>query len=88
MLPGGFGFTALRDRWKLIWYSRAGARLYDLEVDPMERENRAAQSPEVVRSLLPAIRPWLEATEKLGFRDPRSLDPSDVEVLKELGYVE
>jgi hypothetical protein len=25
--------------------------------------------------------------EKLGFRDPRSLDPSDVEVLGELGYI-
>ena len=87
-LPGGFGFAALQDRWKLTWYSRVGARLYDLEVDPMEREDRAKESPEVVRSLLPTIQPWLKATEKLGFRDPQSLDPSDVEMLKELGYVQ
>jgi arylsulfatase A-like enzyme len=87
-LPGGLGFAALRDRWKLTWYSRVGARLYDLEADPMERRNRASQSPEEVRALLPTIQPWLEDTEKLGFRDPGNLDARDVEVLRELGYIQ
>jgi arylsulfatase A-like enzyme len=56
--------TAVCDgRWKLIRSEKdpAETELYDLEADPHERDNRAAQNPEVVRRLAAALQSWRKA---------------------------
>jgi arylsulfatase A-like enzyme len=61
--------------WKYIccWdpgiYPRVGPELYDLQADPLEQDNVAAEQPEVVRDLQRRLQTWVD--ERLGARaDP------------------
>lgn len=51
-------------RWKLIWhYDRKSPELYDLETDPMEREDRFVSTPESVwRPMLTRLLEWERVT--------------------------
>lgn len=51
-------------RWKLIWhYDRKSPELYDLEKDPMERDDRFATTPESVwRPMLTRLLEWERET--------------------------
>jgi arylsulfatase A-like enzyme len=47
--------TVRTRRWKLNWYDRGNQELYDLEADPHERHNRAADpAAQAIRSQLEA----------------------------------
>jgi arylsulfatase A-like enzyme len=70
-------------RWKYVRAPRP--ELYDLRLDPGERENRAAGEPEVVARLDALLEERLR-----GARPPRVdvvLDASDRELLQGLGYL-
>jgi len=92
---GGDRAIAIREgRWKLIWpvtsndrVLRAEPELFDLERDPQEQTDLAAQHPEVVARLRAAISPWL--AEARGQGDPsRSVSPEIRQQLEAMGYVE
>jgi arylsulfatase A-like enzyme len=89
------GHLALRTaRWKLIT-SGSGQRLFDLDVDPDERRDLAADA-----ATLPAVKGLLRMLEeeerrafalraKVGIADARgvSLSESEIKKLKALGYL-
>jgi len=87
-----FGTMAAITRWpfKLIWFERYPAELYDLSWDPMERSDLAAIQPEVGAPLLEEVRRMIR---EVGLGDGTPGDaavPStaELEVLRGLGYVE
>lgn len=72
--------------WKLIHYPRSGAsELYDLAADPGETDDRSASEPKVVARLLVELheRGALGGAEI----DTSSLDPEQLQALRELGYL-
>jgi arylsulfatase A-like enzyme/Flp pilus assembly protein TadD len=84
--PASFGWAPLRSfragRLKLIQAPRA--ELYDLESDPGEARDLAAERPDAVRRLLAALQAFRGA-ERAASRG--RLDPESAERLKALGYV-
>ena len=81
-------------RWKLIlaigkddFFLARPPQLFDLEKDPQEKRNLAAEYPEEVEKLRVFAQPWIEAgvIEK-GFS--LEVSPEDIAHLRELGYVE
>jgi hypothetical protein len=79
-------------RWpfKLIWFQRYPAELYDLSWDPMERSDQAAIQPEVSASLLKEIRRLIYAAGLADATTDKSAVPSaaELEALRGLGYLE
>jgi arylsulfatase A-like enzyme len=56
------GFVVVHDRWKLLTSrSKEHVELYDLVADPLEADDLASDTPEVVADLLARLRAW-EAT--------------------------
>ena len=57
---------AIRDgRWKLLCeYDGAQPQLYDLEKDPAETTNLAAQNPDLVRRLTATLLAWYQSAPK------------------------
>jgi arylsulfatase A-like enzyme len=87
-----FGRMASLTRWpfKLIWFQRYPAELYNLSWDPKERSDLAALEPEVSAPLLEEI--W-RLTNEMGVADgtaDEAATPSaaELEALRGLGYVE
>lgn len=80
--------AAMRWPWKLQWSPRSGAALlFDLEADPGERVDLAAQEPEVTQRM----RALLEALERAGERTRGGAPALDAETereLRSLGYVD
>ena len=83
-------------RWKLIAYPKRPSeplRLYDLEADPEERIDRAAEHPIVAATLHQLLR-WHHARGAAVLQDrPSSEAPPDFDAdlrrrLQELGYIE
>jgi len=75
------------ERYKLI-YQRLGARarLYDLELDPMEEHDVASSYPEPVAKLMAALRTYRE-TETTAKSIP-SRSASEEALLRRLGYID
>jgi arylsulfatase A-like enzyme len=77
------------DRWRVMLVRDQPPQLYDLDADPGERVDVAAQHPEVLADLHARYgrfmqsdpRPWLSAVRP-------ELDPSQVRALNDLGYTE
>jgi arylsulfatase A-like enzyme len=95
-MRAGVHLRALRDgRWKLVATSDGRRLLYDLETDPGETRDLAAEQPEQLAALdarLEAVRaalglPPLDQAGGAGGPAPE-LDPATQERLRELGYVE
>lgn len=76
-------------RWKLIEsFSERKLELYDLESDPGETRNLAAERTEIVDRYRRELRRWLqERTPVAGASEPVQLDEEEVERLKALGYL-
>lgn len=68
-MHGGIGFAAPGDPWKIgvamseRWRLVEGRELYDIEADPAQRTNVAAQHPGVVARLDAAHRAWFAEIE-------------------------
>ncbi|MBN1356507.1 sulfatase-like hydrolase/transferase [bacterium] len=82
------------EKWKLIVIpERDGPEemmLYDLELDPTERLNRASSNPERVKHLLEKIREFLESHGRWASflnNSERPMDTDDIKALKSLGYI-
>lgn len=79
------------ERWKAIVRSdRQEPRLFDMEADPQERVNLAAERPLLLASLTLRLRDFIGDWEK---RVPQTsedvkLSPQDEAMLRSLGYVE
>jgi arylsulfatase A-like enzyme len=95
-MRAGVHLRALRDgRWKLVATSDGRRLLYDLEADPGETRDLAAEQPEQLAALdarLEAARadlglPPLDQIGSEGEAAPE-LDPATQQRLRELGYVE
>ena len=74
-------------RWKLIDGPEKGTlELYDLKVDPLEKDNLASQEGERVVKLQELIERWREKHEKGGKLAP--ISEEDRARLRAMGYVE
>jgi arylsulfatase A-like enzyme len=74
-------------RWKLIDGPEEGTReLFDLAADPGERENRAADAPEVAAELAARLAAWRAG--RVGEATPLAITPEERERLRALGYTE
>jgi arylsulfatase A-like enzyme len=89
-------FSVIHEGWKLIWNTQRPAgkpeyELYDHRRDPGDRQNVAAQHPDVVQRLSRLIAGWKQ--ESLRKRLPpdevagRDLRPEERERLRALGYI-
>jgi arylsulfatase A-like enzyme len=89
-------FTVIHEGWKLVWNTHrpAGApeyELYDHRRDPGDRQNVAAQHPDVVQRLSRLIAGWKQ--DSLRRKLPpdevagRDLRPEERERLRALGYI-
>ncbi|MBN1423329.1 sulfatase [Candidatus Fermentibacteria bacterium] len=86
------GFAVRRGRWKLWQRPNGDIRLYDLDGDPGETVNRAAEYPDTLAALTDEVHAWyrglvrppMPASEAEG----ATIDAETVQLLKRLGYVE
>jgi arylsulfatase A-like enzyme len=84
------------DRWKLIQIPRAEGdlyELYDLVDDPGETKNLFADLPGEAAKLQPLLKAWMAGdplgqSESSGEEGLDELDPSALEQLKTLGYIQ
>jgi arylsulfatase A-like enzyme len=84
------------DRWKLILipHPEGGLyELYDLFEDPGETKNRFAELPGEAAKLQPFLQAWmakdpLRDSDSTGEEGNEELDPSSIEQLKTLGYLQ
>ncbi len=87
-MPGGLAFAVRDRRWKAVLYGEREDVLYDLELDPAERESVATAHPERLAELR---RPLGERLA--GALDGRpvgreALDEEDRATLRSLGYLD
>ena len=76
-VSGGLGYAVRRGRYKLIKPAALEERqLFDLKLDPGERNNLAEEKPEVVRQLLARYRQWDAQLTSPLWQDPH---PKNVE---------
>ena len=86
---GGHRFAIRSGSFKLIEDVEAGrAELYDLEKDPREQQDLAADHPEMVTRLLRQLRQWKQSVPpRMEHGDAPELDEEEIEKLEALGYV-
>jgi arylsulfatase A-like enzyme len=84
-----FKYALVRGRYKLIKDFQAKRfELYDLAEDPDERVNLAATRPELLREMVVELRNT-QARPDSPLAQPRTeLDPTDAEMLRNLGYID
>lgn len=86
--PSGRLQRALTDgRHKLVRTAGAGEELYDVEKDPLDTTDLAADRPEAAAELAARLDAWLDATEESQGEAAVRDDDAD-ERLKALGYVQ
>ncbi len=86
-----FGKMAALTRYpfKLLWFERYPAELYDLSWDPRERSNLAARKPEVATKLAAEVEARLETSALFSEHEPAEEVSAEVrETLRALGYLE
>ncbi len=84
------------DRWKLIWIPRENGdlyELYDLVDDPAETKNLFPELEGEAAKLQPLLEAWiardpLRDSDSTGEEGLEELDPSALEQLKALGYIQ
>jgi len=91
--PGEMSYSAfcLRgERYKLIETDEGGVYLFDVIHDPLERENIAADKPQIVESMRSAIQEHLEGMKRNSTErqiDNNGMDDEVAERLRNLGYI-
>lgn len=94
LLQGYELYAVMRGRWKLVVRMPkdgeiSGVWLYDLESDPEESVDVAAENPEVVEGLMGEYRSWRNREAQAAFGGAETeVDPAMQEQLRRLGYVE
>jgi arylsulfatase A-like enzyme len=84
-----FKHALIRGQYKLIKDFQAKRyELYDLDDDPGERRNLAAERPELLRELLVELRRTQSRSPEPNDAAPAELDPRDAELLRKLGYID
>ncbi|MFP8874342.1 MAG: sulfatase-like hydrolase/transferase [Myxococcota bacterium] len=81
--------VSVRDQhWKAIYSPESDRlQLFDLEADPRESEDVAAEQPELAAHYRALLRTWLETqTSNDGGEPAPELHPETIERLRELGY--
>jgi len=79
----------VRGPWKLIVSTKGRRELYDMDRDPIESRNVAADYPEIARGLEESLAAWAAAAEAR--RPPRNLQKRQqrlMQRLKALGYLQ
>jgi hypothetical protein len=85
--------SMIRGRWKIVtgMAGGSGAELYDLAVDPDERENVISENREKSQDMLDALGIWLTVARRqasaLG-RESIEYDDETRQVLESLGYLD
>ncbi len=86
------GLTALRtDQYKLIVGTDGSLELYDIQADPAERTNLASQRLDLVEQFKAMLADWQQVHETSLVDQQATIeevDPSVVERLRELGYLD
>jgi arylsulfatase A-like enzyme len=93
---GGVATAIVDDGWKLIERvepERPTRReLYDVERDPLEQEDLAAERPDVVTGLVQRLEAWRAAVSAVRLEPEAAAEgatsPEELERLKALGYVQ
>jgi len=89
-------YSITEDGWKLIHNPKRPAgqpefELYDARRDPLDHADVAAQHPEVVSRLAPALSAWMKKAEAARVAAENGpgveMKPEDLERLRSLGYV-
>lgn len=79
-----------RGRWRYHALGPDGEALYDLEADPHELEDVAAEHPDVVLELRAELEATVEELRRrgaeLGAAEATDLDPETLKALRDLGY--
>jgi hypothetical protein len=84
-----FKYALIRGRHKLIKdFTTNRFEVYDLEADPGERRNLAAERPELLRELLVELERTHFRDSQPGGRPAAELDPNDAQLLRDLGYID
>jgi arylsulfatase A-like enzyme len=88
------GFAIVKDGWKLVHHvppppGRPERELYDHRADPLNRNDVAAEHPELVAALAAELDRWREWTlrQRLPAEDAGTVDAAELERLRSLGYV-
>jgi arylsulfatase A-like enzyme len=94
---GGAATAIVQGGFKLVHQQEPGDgaseyELYDLANDPLDRNDVAAEHPDVVRELVAALEAWRAEAAKVRLVPeapaPEALAPEELERLRALGYVE
>jgi arylsulfatase A-like enzyme len=83
-------YSVRTPRFKLIEGTQGRRMLFDLERDPRERRNIAAEHPDLTAALAAELEVWRSARPGLGdaASSRTEIDPSTEEQLKALGYLD
>ena len=86
---GGSWRALFLDHFKLVWNSKTGYRLHDLQADPRERVDFTVAYPELARRMRIELAELFESAPEPGESGPsRSVDPAMRRALERLGYLE
>lgn len=84
-------YVLVRGRWKYLRVGGGPAQLFDLEADPHELRDVAAEEPEFLAQLEHELYGMLAAqkarSEELGKGEAVELDPATLQALRDLGYL-
>jgi len=80
--------TLIEGRYKYVWSSRGNHALYDLELDPLERENLLALQGEVAERMLSTMESFMASFPEPGeVGDVGEVDAETLEQLEDMGYI-
>jgi arylsulfatase A-like enzyme len=81
--------SVIRPPYKLIHYPKAGvSELFNLQADPMEQYNLAAERRDLVADLYSEIADWKNAQVRLSGEGVAEIDEGTTEQLRSLGYID
>lgn len=87
--PRGIQLGIRSGRWKYIHGLQDGtSELFDLETDPGETRNLAAERPERRHNLSNRLAHWMRSVQPQELSDPEAITPEDRRRLEALGYID
>ena len=80
--------SLVRFPFKLVWFERYRAQLYDLRWDPRELSDIARYQPERVEGMVRELSSWRDRLAAIGAEAGQAAPPEAIEALRALGYIE